>query len=173
MSRFVLALLTAALASYSYVEIKTGLPLLTAQVATHKGSLVPVSQVLGGGLYITWFVQLFVAALLLGAPYVAPDAIHFGSLRLRRYSPAQQERIRPLVRELAGILALMVSSYFAGRIYFEMHEARAHGPLLSAEWLKQVDRTELEWLLALMVICGIIIYLYIAKFDEAAGEDPS
>jgi len=171
MSRLVLAVLTAALAVYSYVEIRTGLPLLTAQIVTHKGAIVPVSQVLSGELYITWFLQLFLAALLLGAPYIAPRTIHFGSWRLSRYSPAQQERVLPLVRELTGILALLVSCYFSARICLEIREARAHGPRLPADWLKNVDRTELEWLAALMVICGISIYLYIAKFDEAAGEE--
>ena len=75
------------------------------------------------------------------------------------------------MRELTAILALLVSSYFAARIYLEIHDAGAHGPVLPADWLKNVDRTELEWLLALMVICGIVIYLYIAKFDDAAGEE--
>ena len=75
------------------------------------------------------------------------------------------------MRELTAILALLVSSYFAARIYLEIHDAGAHGPVLPADWIKNVDRTELEWLLALMVICGIIIYLYIAKFDNAASEE--
>ena len=171
MSRHVLAVLTAALAVYSYFEIKTGLPLLSAQVMTHRGATAPVSHVLSLGLYITWFLQLFLAAFLLAAPYIAPQSIHFGSWRLSRYSPAQQQRILPLVRELAGILALLTSSYFSARIYFEIHDAAAHGPLLPGDWIKNVDRTELAWLLALLVICGIIIYLYIAKFDDAAGED--
>ena len=171
MSRLVLTVLTAALSACCYFEIKTGLPLLTAQITTHRGATVPVSQVLDGGLYITWFIQLFVAALLLGAPYVAPETIHFGSWCLRRYSPAQQERVLPLVKELTGILALLVSAYFTARIYLEIHDAGAHGPMLPADWLKNVDRMELEWLLALLVICGIIIYVYIAKFDDAANEE--
>jgi len=171
MSRLVLAMLTAALAVYSYFEIETSLPLLTAQVMTRRGATVPASHVLSLGLHITWFLQLLVGAVLLGAPYVAPRAIHFGSWCVSRYSPAQQERILPLLRELTGILAFLVSFYFAGRIYFEIHDAGAHGPVLPADWIKNVDRTELEWLLALMVICGIVIYLYIAKFDDAAGEE--
>jgi len=171
MSRLVLAVLTAALAVYSYFEIKTDLPLLTAQIMTHRGATAPVSQVLGLGLHITWFLQVFLAAFLLAAPYVAPGTIHFGSWCLSRYSPAQQARILPLVRELTGILALLASSYFAARIYLEIHDAGAHGPLLPADWIKKVDRTELEWLLALMVVSGIVIYLYIAKFDDAAGEE--
>jgi hypothetical protein len=171
MSRLVLAVLTAALAVYSYFEIRTGLPFLTAHITTHSGAIVPVSQVVGLGVHISWFLQVFLAALLLGAPYLAPQTIHFGTWRLGRYSPAQQQRVLPLVQELTGLLALLVSCYFSARIYLEIHDADAHGPMLPADWLKNVDRTELEWLLALMVICGIIIYLYIAKLDDAAGGE--
>jgi len=171
MSRLVLTLLTAALAVYSYFEIKTGLPLLTAQIVTHRGATAPVGEVLSTGLYVTWFLQLFIAALLLGAPYLAPETVHFGSWCLSRYSPGQQQRILPKVRELTGVLAFLVSSYFAARINLELHEARAHGALLPADWLKNVDRMEMEWLVGLLVICGIIIYLYVAKFDEAAREE--
>jgi hypothetical protein len=171
MSRVVLAVLTAALAAYSYFEIKTDLPLLTAHIMTHRGATAPLSHVLSLGLHITWILQVFLGAFLLAAPYIAPQTIHFGSWRLSRYSPSQQERILPLVRELTGLLALLVSCYFSARIYLEIHDAGAHGPVLPADWIKNVDRTELEWLLALMVICGIIIYLYIAKFDNAASEE--
>ena len=171
MSRLVLAVLTAALTVYSYFEIETSLPLLTAQVMTHRDATVPVGHVLSLGLHITWFLQVFLAALLLAIPYIAPETIHFGSWCLSRYSPAQQGRILPLVRELTAILALLTSSYFAARIYFEIHDAGAHGPLLPADWIKNVDRTELQWLLALLVVCGIVIYLYTAKFDDAASAD--
>jgi hypothetical protein len=34
-----------------------------------------------------------------------------------------------------------------------------------------VDRIEWELLAALAVVCGIIIYLYVAKFDELADQD--
>ena len=172
MSRLVLAVLTAALAVYSYFEIKTGLPLLAAHITTHRGATVPVSHVLSLGVHITWFLQVFIAASLLGAPYLAPQFIHFGSWRLSRYSPAQQQRVLPLMQELTGLLALLVSCYFSARIYLEIHDAGAHGPVLPADWLKNVDRTEIEWLAALMVICGMVIYLYVAKFDDAAdGEE--
>ena len=171
MSRLVLAVLTVALAVYSYFEIYTGLPLLTAQVVTHGGATVPVNHVLSLGLHITWFLQVFLAAVVLAVPYVAPQSIHFGSWCLGRYSPAQQARMLPLVRELTGLLALLNSCYFSARIYLEIHDAGGHGPVLPADWMKTVDRTELEGLLALIVISGIIIYLYIAKFDDAAGEE--
>jgi hypothetical protein len=171
MSRLVLAALTVALIVYSRFEIQTGLPLLTAHIATHRGAIVPVIQALRLGLRITWSLQVVVAVLLLGVPYIAPQVIHFGSWCLGRYSPSQQQRVLPLMRELTGLLALLVSFYFSARIHLEIHDASAHGPVLPADWLKNLDRMELGWLLALMVICGIVIYLYIAKFDDAAGEE--
>jgi hypothetical protein len=171
MSRFGFTALTVALAIYSYFEIKTGLPLLTAHIRTHSGSSAPVGEVLSAGLYVTWFLQLFLAGLLIGAPYVAPEAIHLGSWCLSRYTPEQQDRILPSVRELTALLALLTSSYFAARIYLEIHEAQSHGARLPADWIKTVDAMEVEWLAALVVIGGIITYIYLAKFDEIAGEE--
>ena len=171
MSRIILAALTVALAVYSYVEIRIGLPLLTARIPTHSGSTAPVGEVLSTGLYITWFLQLFLAVLLLGAPYVAADKIHLGSWRLGRYTPEQQDRILPSLRELTGLRALLLSFYFSSRIYLEIREASSHGPFLPVDWLRSVDRTECELLAALAVVCGIIIYLYVAKFDELADQD--
>ena len=170
MSRQVLAVLTAALAVYSYFEISTGLPLLTAHLVTRRGVTVPVSQVLSFWVHITWYLQVLFSALLLGVPYIAPQMIHFGRWSLSRYSPEQQQRVLPLMRELTGLLAFLVSCYFSARIFLEIHDAGMHGPVLPAEWLKNVDRTEMAWFLALIFICGIVIYLYTAKFDDAAGE---
>lgn len=170
MSRLILATLTVALAVYSYVEIRIGLASLTARISTHSGSTAPVGEVLSTGLYITWFLQLILAAVLLGAPYFAADKIHLGSWRLDRYTPEQQHRILPSLRELMGLLAFLFSLYFSSRIYLEIHEASSHGPLLPADWLRNVDRTEWELLAALAVICGIIIYLYVAEFDEQTGD---
>jgi hypothetical protein len=171
MARLGFTALTVALAIYSYFEIKTGLPLLTAHIRTHSGSSAPVGELLSAGLYISWFLQLLLAALLIGAPYVAPQSIHLGAWRLGRHAPDQQVRILPLVRELTALLALLTSSYFAARIHLEIHSAQSHGPQLPADWLKTVDVMELEWLAALVVIGGIIIYLYLAKFEEIAGEE--
>lgn len=171
MTRLVLVALTAAVAVYSYFDIKTGLPLLTAQIRTHSGSTAPVGQVLSTELYFCLFLQLFLTALLLGAPYVAADKIHFGSWRLNRYTPEQRDRILPSLHELMALLALLVSFYFAARINLGIHEARSHGPLLPADWLKNLIWTDVEWLAALAAACGIIIYLYVAKFDELAGEE--
>jgi len=170
MSGPVLAVLTVAQAVYSYFEIKTSLPLLTAGIPTHAGT-APVSQVLSTELYFCLFLQLLLSALLIGASYVAADGIHFGTWRLSRYTPEQRERILPSLRELMALLAAPVSFYFAARINLGISEARSHGPLLPADWLKQLMLTHLEWLVALGIICGLIIYLYMAKFEEIAGEE--
>ena len=170
MTRLVLAASTVALAIYSYFEIKTSLPLLTARIPTHAGT-APVSQALSTELYFCLFLQLLLSALLIGAPYVAADSIHFGRWRLSRYTPEQRERILPSLRELMALHAALVSCYFAARINLGINEARSHGPLLPADWLKQLMLTHLEWLVAVGVICGLIIYLYMAKFEEIAGEE--
>ena len=170
-SRIVLAVLTIALAFYSYFEIQSGLPLLTARIPTHSGSTAPVSHVLSIEVYFCLILQLILAVVIWSAPYVAAGRIHFGSWCLGRYTPQQQVRILPSLRELMGVLALLESSYFAARIYMAIHEAGSHGPLLPSDWMKSLIWTDLKWLTAVMVLGGIIIYIYIGKFDEAAGGD--
>lgn len=89
---------------------------------------------------------------------IAAENIHFGSWCLSSYPPEQRGRILPVLRELAGLLALLVSFYFAARIYLAVYEARSHGPLLPADWLDHVSRMDLEGLAALVVVCALIIY---------------
>lgn len=170
MSRLVTAGLTIALALFSYFEIQTSLPLLAVRMATRSGSTSPVSQVIGTDLYIAFFLQLLLAFLLLAAPYIAPESIHFGSWCLSRYTPEQRARILPALRELMGLLAVLVSGYFAARIYLVIHRARSQGPPLPADWLDRMIRTELGWLAALAAVCGLVIYRYLKKFDRVAGE---
>ena len=160
-----------ALAFYSYCEIRTGLPLLTARIVTHPGSSSPVGEVIGLDLYLCLLLQIPLAVLLLSAPYLAPEAIRFDAWCLSRYTLRQRDRIVPLLRELAALLALLVSLYFATRIYVAIHEAQSHGPLLLRDWLNNMIRTELEWLVGLMLVCGPIIFRYLGKFDEVAGGE--
>jgi len=167
----VLAVLTAALAVYSYFEIQTGLPLLTARIPTHSGATAPVSQVLSIEVYFCFILQLLLAVAFWCAAYVAADKIHLGSWSLGRYTPQQQVRILPALRELLGVLALLESVYFAARINMGIREASAHGRLLPPDWMRHLIWTDVEWLAALMILGGIIIYIYLGKFDEVAGEE--
>jgi hypothetical protein len=166
-----MALLTLALAVYSYFEIRTSLPLLTTRIATHAGATAPVVPILSTDLHLCFFLQLLFIAILLGAPYVAPENIHFGTWHLGRYAPEQRYRILPSLRVLMGLLALLSSFYFSARIHFVIQEASSHGPLLPADWLKSVIRTELEGLASLMLVCGLIIYGFIGKFEKMAGKE--
>jgi hypothetical protein len=171
MLRGLTAALTVALALYSYFDIKTSLPLLTARVPTHPGQTAPVGQVISLGLYIFLILQLFLGAIFLGAPYVAPENIHFGWWCFSKYTPEQRDRILPLLKDLMALLALLVSLYFAASIALRIHSAQSQGPLLPADWLDRGARTESEGLVALAVVCGIVIYRYVGRFDELASEE--
>jgi len=170
MTRLVMAVLTGALCFCSYVEIKTGLPSLTARLLTQHGSSSPVGPVLSIDLKTCFLLQVLISAIALGAPYVAPEYIHLGSWTLHRYVPEQRDRVLPPLRVLMGLLALLVSAYFTARIFLVIHEASSQGPLLPADWLSHLFRTEIEWLLGLMAVCGLIIYRYIGKFDALAEK---
>jgi hypothetical protein len=167
-----LELVTVALALCSYFEIKTSSPLLTARIPTHSGATAPVGQVMGFGLWVSFFLQVFLSALLLAAPYVGTEAIHFGSWCLGNYPPEQRDRIMPLLRQLMALLSLLVSLYFALCIHLRIHGALSHGPVLPADWLDRAVRTDLEWMVGLMLACGAIIYRYLGRFDEIAGVEP-
>jgi hypothetical protein len=170
MTRLIMALLTLALAVYSYFEIQASLPLVTARIATHAGHSAPLGPLLSTDLHICFFLQLLFIAVLLGAPYVAPESIHFGTWHLGRYAPEQRYRILPSLRVLMGLLALLSSFCCSARIYFVIQEARSHEPLLRADWFGSVVRSELEWLAGLALVCGLIIYGFIGKFEKMAEK---
>jgi hypothetical protein len=164
-----LRLLPAALAVYSYFEIRTSLPLLTARIPTHGGATAPVGQVISIHVWLSLFLQIFLSGVLLAVPYF-PQAAHFGSRSLRDYTPEQLDRIMPLLRQMTGRMSLLVSSYFAFCIRLRIHGALSQGPVLPADWLARVTRTELEWMVGLLVGCGIIVHRYFARFDEVAAQ---
>ena len=165
-----MAALTVALAPFSYFEIKSSLPSLTTPILTHRGQTAPVGQVIGHGLYIDFFLQLFLSAAFLCVAYVAPENIHLGWWCFSSYTPEQRDRILPLLRELMALLAFLFASYFASCIYLQIHQARSPAPSLAADWVHDAVRTQLEGLAALAAVSGLIIYAYVGRFDEIAGE---
>jgi hypothetical protein len=171
MTRLIMAVLTLALAVYSYFEIQVSMPLVTARIATHAGASAPLGPLLSTDLHICFFLQLLFIAVLLGVPYVAPESIHFGTWHLGRYAPEQRYRILPSLRVLMGLLALLSSFYCSARIYFVVHETSSRGALLPADWYGSVVRAELEWLAGLALVCGLIIYGFIGKFEKIAGKE--
>jgi len=162
--------LTVALALYSYFDIQTSLPLLTARVPTHSGQTAPVGQVIRLGLHIFLFLQLFLGAILLGAPYIAPENIHLGWWCFSKYTQEQRDRILPSLRDLMALLALLFSLYFAASIGLRIHSAQSQGPLLPSDWLDRWARAELQGLMALTVVSAVVTYRYISKFDELASD---
>jgi len=171
MLRLLTAALTVALAVFSSIQVTTAFPSLTSSILTRTGSIVPARQVVGPELYLICLLQIILAAAFLIAPYAAADSIHFGPWCLGRYTAEKRDRILPSLRELMGLLALLISLCFAGRIYFRIHDARSHGPLLPVDWLDRVVRTDLESLLALGLVGWLVIYYYLGKFDELAGKE--
>lgn len=170
----VLRLLTAAIVVFSYHEIKTGLPLLTASIPTHQGRTMPVAEVIGVNLWVNLGLQILMIALLLAVPYIGqafPGAVHFGSRRLSDYPAAQRVRVMPILRQMVGLLALLVSACFAVRNHLWLQSASTQGSVLPADWLKHEIMTEVEFIVALLAGFGLLTFYYLGRMDAAAAEE--
>lgn len=69
-----------------------------------------------------------------------------------------------------GLLALLASFYLTGRIYLLISDVRSHDSTLPADWFDHVIRSELELAAIFMVAGGLIIYHFLRRFRDAAGQ---
>ena len=169
MSRVVMAVVSLALVAYSYFEVKADLPSLTAAIPTDSAA-IPVPQAICMDLRFSFAIQLLLVALFLIVGYIVPESAHFGWWSLGRYTPKQRERILPKLRELIGVLTLLISGYFAAQIHLVIRSARSYGLLLPRVWLQHLERAKLYGLVALLLTCAIVIFRYLKKFEVLAGE---
>jgi len=171
-----LRLLTAAMIVYSYYEVKTGLPLLTASIPTHQGRTMPVADVIGTNLWVNLGLAILMSALVLAVPFVGrvfPGAVHFGSRRLSDYNLVERERVMPVLRRMTGLLALLVSACFAVRNHLWLQSAATQGSVLSPDWLRREVVTEIEFIVGLLAGFGVLTFYHLGRMDEAARESHS
>lgn len=170
-----LRLLTAVVILYSYFEIKTSLPLLTARIPTNSNPAGrPIGFLIGNGLWINLFLQILISGLLLAVPYVGrwyPGAVHFGWRCLSDYTPKQRERIMPLLRDMVGLASLLVSLVFGLCTHLRIHAALSSGPRLPVDWFKHVISSELQLMAGMAVGLGVITFYYVGRFDAEAGGE--
>jgi hypothetical protein len=169
-----LRVLTAVVIIYSYFEIKSDLPLLTARLPTNRNPAgQPVGSVIGHGLWINLFLQIFISGLLLAVPYVGrwfPEAVHFGWRCLSDYTPEQRERIMPLLRNMMGLASLLVSVVFGLCNHLRIQSALTSGPRLPADWFTSVFSSQLQLMAGLAVGLGVLTVYYVGRFDAEAEK---
>ena len=151
-------LLAAALLLSSAYETYRALPSLAAQMSRHT------AFALSATIWITFALEVFLCAAFLLTPWcvrVAPGLIHFGSRRLSDYTPAQLERVLPVVRRMMGALCVPVTFFMGLGVHLRIQLARSGSTSVAP----------LLWVNGAMVICLIgLTVIYGQQMDNEAGE---
>lgn len=147
-------ILMIALAVYSYFQVRAPLP----QNALHIAAVAP----------LLFASQLLTSLLFFLVPYF-PESVHFGSRRLADYAPKQLERIQPLLRDMAGLMGLLMALYFAVNVHLLIEQALSPSPRDAARAIVSA----VPWLTGVLIAGEtIIIFYYLRRFDSSAGCDP-
>ena len=130
--------LTAAVVFYSFVLIKTNIAGLPVRIPTH---FKMAGEANGWGspnmLWVTLLLQVVTCSALLTAPVLSrrfPGLAHVGSRRLSDFSPAQQERILPLLTQWMEYLSVLMSLLFAFLLNEIIGAASSSNPHISIGW---------------------------------------
>jgi uncharacterized membrane protein len=160
-------LITLGLAFYSFFLIKTNIPRLPSRIPTHFNA---AGEADGWGspdnLWLLLVVQvltcgLFLAMTLLGRRF--PGTVNVGFRKLSDFTPAQRERIMPLLTDMMGYVSVLLSLLFLILVRGNIRAALSSHPHFSPWW-------ELGVLLASTV--ATLIY-YSRRIFAVAREMPS
>ena len=158
--------ITAALAFYSYYLIRTSLPTLPARIPTHFNFAgQPDGWSSPQTLWMLLVIQVVTGVLMLSIPLWGrrfPQIVNLGFKRLSDYTPAQRERIMPLLEEMAGLMGITFSLLFTYLIHEMIRAATVAHPRLQMGW-------PLGLFVAAMV--GLSIY-YIRRINAVANAAP-
>jgi uncharacterized membrane protein len=125
-------LVTFGLALYSFFLIKTSIPRLPARIPTHFNA---AGEADGWGSPDTlWFlllVQVLTCGVFLVAPLLArrfPGTVNLGSYKLSDFTPAQRERIMPLLTDMMGYMSVLLGLLFSILLRESIHAALSSHP---------------------------------------------
>ncbi len=153
-------LVPAGIIAFSYFEIRGALPEIAAR-APNAG----VAGAAAAALWISLFVEILVTGVLLLVPWIGrgfPAAVHFGSRRLSDYTLAQRERILPLLRNMAVLMAAECNAFSGIGIHMRI-EAALKDP--------RHQPPNLWWAGGMLISFAATTYYYLQRFDEVAGEE--
>jgi uncharacterized membrane protein len=157
-------LITIGLAVYSFFLIQTSLPSLPARIPTHFNA---AGEADGWGspdsLWVLLLIQVLVGGLFLVIPLLGrrfPESVNIGSLKLSDYTPAQRERIMPLLTDMMGYISVLFSLLFCLLLRQAIRAASSPHPHL-AVW----------WVFGVMVAgTALTLIYYIRRIDDVAKE---
>jgi TRAP-type C4-dicarboxylate transport system permease small subunit len=150
-------ILMIALAGYSYSQIRTYLP--------NNPSAAPA----GIGSKLLFGIQLLVTLVFFIAPFF-PESIHFGSRCLSDYAPGQLERIMPMVKDMLGLMGLLMTLYFSLNVRLSVVQARSAEPRKAARSIVAAQ----PWLIGTLLVGEAVITLYyLRRIDSMANSDSS
>ncbi len=152
------------LACYSLFLIVTNLPRLPARIPTHFNA---GGEADGWGSPDTlWFlllIQVLTCGVFLLVPLLArrfPGAVNLGTRRLSDFTPAQRERIMPVLDDMMGYMSVLLSLLFAFLVRGTIQAAFSAHPRLAPWWILVVF---------LATFAATIIY-YLRRIFAVADE---
>ncbi|MGO8790891.1 MAG: DUF1648 domain-containing protein [Terriglobia bacterium] len=165
-----LQLISLLLVAYSYFLIQTSIPKLPQSIPTHFNA-DGVANGWGSPdmLWILLGAQALTCTVFLIMPYVGqrfPGAVHFGSRRLSDFSPAQQTRMLPMLKDLAGLLSVVMNLFFVFMLREVIQAAAQPIPHINPRW---------PMVFLVGGTAAITVY-YLWQFRRVAkggGDDPS
>lgn len=146
--------LMIGLAVYSYFQIRANLP-----------ENLPGTPA-GTAAKLLFGIQLAVILIFFIVPFF-PESIHFGSRRLSDYAPQRLEQIMPMVKDMLGLMGLLMTLYFAVNVHLLLVQAHSREPRLTA---RSIAATQ-PWLIGALVVgeAGVTLY-YLRRFDSLTSS---
>ncbi len=159
-----LKVVAAALALYSYFLIQSSLPRLPAHIPTHFNLAGKPDG--WGSPHVLWLLlgtQVLIAGLMLFIPFLGrriPGAVHLGSRKLSDFTPEQRELVMPLLEQMAGVMSVAASLFFAYLIREMIRAAEQPG-----------SKTHPGWAAGLFAgsLVGVSLY-YTRRIDRVAKD---
>ena len=155
---------SAALALYSFFLIQTSMPHLPSRMPTHFNL---AGQADGWGspqtLWVMLVLQVLVAGVMLSIPFWGrryPGSVHLGTRNLSDFTPAQLERVWPLLDQMASGMSIATSLFFVYIIREIIRAAGSANPRFHQGWAP---------LLLVGAMAGLAVY-YIWRINKEAQE---